>query len=34
MEHERPVILVVDDDASNRTFVCEHLRGTAFTASA
>jgi CheY-like chemotaxis protein len=30
MEHERPVVLVVDDDASNRTSICEHLRGNGF----
>ena len=30
MEHERPVVLVVDDDASNRSFVCEHLRENGF----
>jgi DNA-binding NtrC family response regulator len=30
MEHERPVVLVVDDDTSNRISTCEHLRENGF----
>jgi DNA-binding NtrC family response regulator len=30
MEHERPVVLVVDDDASIRAFVCDYLRENGF----